>query len=142
MPGRNDLASSFPDVASEWDFDRNFPLSHKEVSFGSHKKVFWLCQLQHSYESDVGGRTRGRGCPYCSGNAVLAGFNDLAITRPEMLAEWDYDRNLPLTPRVFLPVTTKNFTGLHTRAFAASCGPQSPRKIMSCLLWKSFARGI
>jgi hypothetical protein len=98
VSGKNDLASRFPEIASEWDPERNSPLSLKDVSVGSHKKVFWLCKLQHSYESDVGSRTRGRGCPYCSGNAVLAGFNDLASTRPELLAEWDYDRNFPLTP--------------------------------------------
>ena len=35
------------------------------------------------------------GCPYCSHNKVLAGFNDLATLLPDVAAEWS-DRNYPL----------------------------------------------
>ena len=37
------------------------------------------------------------GCPYCSHNKVLAGFNDLATLLPDIAAEWS-DRNYPLLP--------------------------------------------
>ena len=37
------------------------------------------------------------GCPYCSHNKVLGGFNDLATLLPDIAAEWS-DRNYPLLP--------------------------------------------
>lgn len=95
--GVNDFASNFPELVKEWDVERNSPLTPQDLSFGSHKKVYWLCQLGHSYLCDVGGRARGRSCPFCSGNAVLAGLNDLRTTRPELIPEWDVERNFPLT---------------------------------------------
>ena len=41
-------------------------------------------------------------CPYCSGHRVLAGFNDLASQHPELLAEWDWERNGDLRPDGFV----------------------------------------
>lgn len=32
-------------------------------------------------------------CPYCSGQMVLPGFNDLATTHPDVVQHWDYGRN-------------------------------------------------
>ena len=40
----------------------------------------------------------GVGCPYCSNRRVLAGFNDLATTHPDLAAEWHPHRNGDLRP--------------------------------------------
>lgn len=37
-------------------------------------------------------------CPYCSGLKVWRGFNDLATKHPELVLEWDYERNGDLIP--------------------------------------------
>lgn len=64
-----------------------------EVSIGSHKKVIWKCKLGHEWIATVKSRTINRtGCPYCSHNKVLAGFNDLATLFPEVANEWS-DKN-------------------------------------------------
>ena len=42
-------------------------------------------------------RVKGSGCPYCSCNLVLEGFNDLASEFPQIAAEWS-ERNYPLRP--------------------------------------------
>ncbi|MFR8347583.1 MAG: zinc-ribbon domain-containing protein, partial [Mediterraneibacter gnavus] len=63
---------------------------------GSHKKVIWRCKKGHEWEAVVKSRTINKtGCPYCSHNKVLAGFNDLATLLPDIAAEWS-DRNYPL----------------------------------------------
>ena len=46
-----------------------------------------------SYIASVGSRIKGTGCPYCAGQKVLEGYNDLATTNPELLEEWDYQKN-------------------------------------------------
>ena len=40
---------------------------------------------------------KNRGCPYCSGNKVLVGFNDLYTTHPELATQWHPTRNKNLT---------------------------------------------
>ncbi len=87
----NDLNTLKPKLASEWS-EKN-EIKPTEVSIGSHKKVIWKCKLGHEWIATVKSRTINRtGCPYCSHNKVLAGFNDLATLFPEVADEWP-DRN-------------------------------------------------
>jgi hypothetical protein len=58
-----------------------------QVTFGSRKKLLWLCSSNHKFTSSVQHRVNGRGCPYCAGKAVLPGFNDLKTTQPEIAAQ-------------------------------------------------------
>ena len=97
IDGINDLQTLKPEIAAEWS-DKNFPMLPIMVSVGSHKKVMWRCAKGHEWTASVKSRTiNGTGCPYCSHNAVLAGFNDLATVYPHIAAEWS-ERNYPLTP--------------------------------------------
>ena len=77
IEGINDLATLKPLLAQEWS-EKN-ELKPTEVSVASHKKIIWKCKHGHEWEASVKSRTvNGTGCPYCSHNKVLAGFNDLA----------------------------------------------------------------
>ncbi len=82
----------------EWDYESN-DLKPDEIAYGSTRKVNWVCSQGHKYQETVNQRTyRGRGCPYCSGHRVFAGFNDLHTwclqnNRNNILDEWDYDNN-------------------------------------------------
>ena len=96
IEGINDLATKYPDIAAEWSH-KNLPLKPTMVSAGSHKKVIWVDRHGHEWTASVKSRVQGSGCPYCSHNLVLSGFNDLASRFPEIAAEWS-ERNLPLTP--------------------------------------------
>ena len=91
VTGINDLSTLKSELASEWS-EKN-KIKPTEVSIGSHKKVIWKCKLGHEWIATVKSRTINRtGCPYCSHNKVLAGFNDLATVLPEVAAEWS-DKN-------------------------------------------------
>ncbi len=84
LVGLNDLATTNPELAAQadgWD-----PTTLKA---GSGKVVDWKCSLGHKWRSNIDNRSRGNGCPVCSGHKVLAGFNDLATTHPELAAEAD-----------------------------------------------------
>ncbi len=92
LVGYNDLSTTNPELAKEWDFEKN-GFGPNEISAGSNKKVWWRCSKNHKWQASPNSRTRGNGCPICSGNQVLAGYNDLATTNPELIKEWDYDKN-------------------------------------------------
>ena len=89
LAGFNDLATKFPEIASEadgWD--------PSEISPHSKKSKDWKCSFGHNWVAVVGNRTQKgkQGCPICSGHRVLVGFNDLRTTHPEVanLADrWD-----------------------------------------------------
>ena len=82
VTGVNDLATTNPELAKEaygWD-----PSS---FSKGMNVKKEWKCALGHLFKTTINNRSNDRGCPYCSGNKVLVGFNDLATTHPDLAQE-------------------------------------------------------
>ena len=99
QPGENDLQTLRPDLAVQWDMEKNAPLRPSEVTPGCNKTVFWRCQLGHSYRAEISIRTgKQSGCPYCAGRRVLAGFNDLQTLHPEVAAQWHPSLNGDLKP--------------------------------------------
>lgn len=96
LDGYNDLVTTHPKIASEWHPTKNGSLSPKEVTKGSNKKFWWKCSKGHEWQAAPNERTRGYGCPYCSGQRVLRGYNDLATTHPFLLKEWNYEKNAVL----------------------------------------------
>ena len=98
--GINDLATLYPDIAQQWDYEQNGDLTPDKVFPNSNKKVGWKCDKGHSWQASPNSRTSGRNCPYCAGNKVWIGFNDLATTQPELSSEWNYKKNGALTPQM------------------------------------------
>lgn len=87
VAGINDLSTLKPGLASEWS--KKNEIKSTEVTVGSHKKVIWKCRLGHEWTASVKSRSiNGSGCPYCSHNKVLVGFNDLATVVPKVADEW------------------------------------------------------
>lgn len=95
LAGFNDLETTHPDIAAQWSEDNS--LSPREVSSGSNSRAIWIClktENTHTYVAQINGRAnRGTGCPYCSGQKVLRGFNDLATTHPDVVKLWDNSNN-------------------------------------------------
>lgn len=109
LAGFNDLATKHPDIAAEWDIGRN-GFGPSEIAASSNKRTWWLCDQGHSWQMKVGNRTQlGQGCPICAGQRVLAGFNDMATTAPDLAAEWHPTKNLPATPETVFRSTAAKF---------------------------------
>lgn len=97
----NDLATTHPLLAAQWHPSNNGALLPQQVAPTSNRRVWWLCELGHSYQAAVSARTmHGSGCPYCAGKRVLAGFNDLATLRPELASQWEPSLNGTLRPEM------------------------------------------
>lgn len=99
LVGFNDLATTNPELAAEWDFKKNKPLMPTDIVAKSNKNVWWVCEKGHSYKQKISVRTcQHTGCPICAGLKVLPGYNDLMTTHPILALEWDYDKNDGKTP--------------------------------------------
>lgn len=86
-------------LLTEWDAERNSPLTPDNISSGARNKVWWTCEHGHSWQASVYSRVALKSnCPYCSGNLPITGKTDLATKFPEIAAEWHPTRNGDLTP--------------------------------------------
>ncbi len=68
VPGINDLATTHPELAKEWDYERNRELTPDKVLYGTAKRVYWLCPEGHSYSATINHRSGAHGtcCPKCN----------------------------------------------------------------------------
>ena len=97
-PGKNDLATLYPEIAADWDYSKNIGIGPNQVFPKSNKKYAWIDKYGHTWSASPSCRVCGTGCPYCSGNEVLEGFNDLATTHPDIAAQWHPTKNGTLLP--------------------------------------------
>ena len=131
VSGVNDLQTLFPQIALQahgWD--------PSIVSANSNEKLLWKCPRGHIYDSRPSSRTRiarGRrsqqGCPYCSGKRVLAGFNDLATTHPDVASEaheWDP------TTCTYGNKTKRNWKCPKGHVYESTCNTRTAREGCGC----------
>ena len=89
LPGFNDLATDFPEIADQADgWDPTL------VTHGSRSLLNWRCKIGHTWRTSPANRTgkNTTDCPVCSNNVLVVGFNDLRTTHPNLAAEahnWD-----------------------------------------------------
>lgn len=63
----NSLATLEPDIATEWDYDKNGNITPHDITYGSKYNAWWICDNGHSWRTTVGVRTNQKtGCPKCS----------------------------------------------------------------------------
>lgn len=94
LPGFNDLQTIYPDIASEWDYDKNEG-SPSDYRYGSGYKAWWICKdCGKSYQSPINIHIRGHKCPWCSGNKVVVGKTDLQTLFPDIAKDYAEDNEL------------------------------------------------
>lgn len=100
MKQRITLAEYNPEIAAQWHPTKNSPLTPEMVASKSSKKVWWLGECGHEWQATILNRVvQNSNCPYCSGQRVLTGFNDLATVNPQLAADWHPSKNGKLTPK-------------------------------------------
>ena len=66
--GFNSLEYLFPEIAKEWDYEKNYPLTPDKVPAHTGKKAWWICpKCKQSYASVIASRTGNKrhGCRKC-----------------------------------------------------------------------------
>ena len=98
LKGFNDLQTINPDLAKEWNHEKNNGLTPFSVSPNSHKEAWWRCEKGHEWQAIIANRNKGIGCPFCSRKKALKGYNDLQTINPNLAKEWNYSKNDDLNP--------------------------------------------
>lgn len=92
LKGYNDLESQYPEIAKTWDYGRNGDLKPDQVTWGSNRRVWWICEKGHHWIASVKVR-RNTGCSVCSHKMIQTDLNDFATLHPDLLSEWDFEKN-------------------------------------------------
>lgn len=60
------LTDHYPELLTEWDYDKNIDFNPNEMLAKSNKKVWWKCQkCGREWQAKIAKRTAGEGCPHC-----------------------------------------------------------------------------
>ena len=107
LKGFNDLFTTNPELKTQWDYNKNKNIDPSNLSKGSSKKVWWICDKKHSYQQIINSKSSGIGCPICDGKKIKSGYNDLKTKNPSLAKEWNYEKNGDLTPDMIAPNSNK-----------------------------------
>jgi len=62
---RGSLAVINPELSKQWHPQKNGTLTPNDITAGSSKKVWWVCEKGHEWEAVIKNRAKGIGCHYC-----------------------------------------------------------------------------
>ncbi len=116
----NRLSICRPDVAADWDYDKNSD-APDQYTVSSNVSKWWICRAEPghpSFERTIEQRTRRTPmkCPECPvrrpepkprtdsdpvSTAHITDANRLTTCRPDVAADWDHELNAPYTPDQF-----------------------------------------
>lgn len=85
------------ELMEKYDFEKNKDVDLASLTARSNKKVWWKCdKCGNSWLAQIASqndKNKKHGCPYCSGRLVIKGKTDLLSQHPEIVKEWDFDKN-------------------------------------------------
>lgn len=94
LKGYNDLVTVHPEIAAQWDYEKNEGQRPEEFVFSAKKSFWWKCNVcGYEWKTEIANRHRGTGCPACSNVVLQQGKNDLLSQRPDLCKEWDFEKN-------------------------------------------------
>jgi hypothetical protein len=104
MQKKISLAEKHPELSQQFHPIKNGSLVASE-SIRVMEKIWWKCPEgdDHEWKASISARTNNKtGCPYCSGNLPSKNYN-LKVLHPELIDEWDFEKNIGMSPENFRP---------------------------------------
>lgn len=96
ITGKKTLAETHPELVKEWVECDNPKFTPDTCVAGSNVMVIWKCKICNGkYKATIANRALNKSsCPYCAGQKVLVGYNDLKSRAPELAEEWSEKNTL------------------------------------------------
>ncbi len=101
LASRTNNLSQIPKLAKQFHPTKNGTLTPKDVTIGSAKPYWWLCNKanDHAWRASIKDRLyQESGCPYCA-NQLVCRSNSLAVLYPKIAREWHPSLNTTKTPK-------------------------------------------
>ncbi|GAB6255136.1 zinc-ribbon domain-containing protein [Peribacillus sp. N1] len=103
---RGSFATHFPEVASEWNQDKN-DLTPNDMTSRSGQIVWWKCKTcGNEWEAAISNRSKGSGCPICGKTKaqenryrkLIQDRGSFGDKHEGLLLEWNYEKNTDCSP--------------------------------------------
>jgi hypothetical protein len=87
----NNFEALYPGIAKKWDFEKNTDIFPNQISVKNKIKIWWKCEInpKHKWQKQIQNQIKRNTCPICEKEK-----KSLKITHPNLVKEWDFDRNL------------------------------------------------
>ena len=96
-----------PELINELHPTKNKNIKFHELTAGSEKRVWWICDKGHEWNTTAAQRYKSStGCPYCAGKLPTK-ENNLSADNPQLSKQWDNKKNNGLRPQDFVPGSLK-----------------------------------
>lgn len=117
----NSLSEKYPELLVEWNYKKN-TISPEEITYGSNRKVWWICEEGHEWEAMVFTRTSKAKttCPYCTGKKATK-ENNLEVQYPDIAKEWHPTKNGDLLPQNLTTGSSRSFWWLCKKGHEFKC---------------------
>ena len=91
---KNNIAITHPEIAKEWDYEKNGSLKPEMFTHGSMQFINWKCKKNHEFVRTINARCKKNGskCPYCI-NRRASEENNLLVKFPHLAKEFDVKKN-------------------------------------------------
>ena len=86
-----------PELVREWHPTKNTGIKPQDVTPGSGKKIWWICDQSHEWQAAVYSRSRGSGCPYCNRSQPDSNTG-VTVSKSEFKMEWHPTANDGINP--------------------------------------------
>lgn len=106
------LIAKRPEIAKDWAYDLNAPLSPEHFKPNANKTVWWRCEQGHAWKTTLNNRsTQNTGCPQCPRiipTRATEAWN-FAKVNPHLVHEWHPEKNVGVRPEGLTPNSNKKF---------------------------------
>lgn len=106
------LADKFPEIAKEWAYDLNAPLTPVHFKPAASKNVWWRCSAGHTWKTSLNNRvSQQTGCPECKRPKRIEITEEwnFAAKNPELVCEWHQSKNGDVSPADIRPLSNSKF---------------------------------
>lgn len=104
----NCLATKCPEIISWWHPTKNGKTTPYNITYGSNKIVWLICNKNHEFDSSPKVLSSGCRCPYCSGQRVC-NDNCLLILFPDVAKDLHPTKNGTLTAKDIVAKSSKYY---------------------------------
>lgn len=97
ISGVNDIVTTHPQYARDWDYENNFPYLPEDVTQGSMREFWWICpKTGGSYICNLNRKMKGAGSPFIKNIKILDGYNDFETLYPNLIPIFSSKNNIRL----------------------------------------------
>jgi len=123
------MAQLYPDILDAWS-DKNV-VSPYDIPPTYSKPIIWKCPEGHTWERKIASHLKIQSCPFCT--------SSLFVLKPELLKEWDSERNQNVDPMTINAYSNKKYFWKCSEGHSYVAAPEKlMRRNRRCPICTSF----